>query len=281
MTSIISELLADARRRLANAVFEPSTREANLLLAHLLDWTEAQLLARADQPLSESDVERFDDMLRRRLDGEPVAYILGRKEFYGRSFLVDGRVLIPRPETEHLVEAVLELDLPDRAHLLDLGTGSGCLACTLALELPTSHVFATDISPGALAVARHNLMRHRLSGRLHLMAGDLASALNLARFDVVASNPPYIGRSEADGLSSEITDFEPPRALFAEEDGMAVHRRLLSELEGLRPGSWLVLEIGAEQQEPLRSLASGSAFNLHEIRHDYAGRPRTALLQRR
>jgi len=239
------------------------------------------VLARQDEPLDDAVVNRFERAVSRRLTGEPVAYILGVKEFYGRPFQVDNRVLIPRPETEHLVEVVLELPRPQCHSLLEIGTGSGCLACTLALEIPGSRVTATDLSIGALAVARGNLKRHDLTDRLQLIATDLAVGVDLAHTDLVISNPPYIGRPETDSLSSEILDFEPHSALFAGAAGDEVHRRLLDELAGLPHEAWLVMEIGASQEEPIRHLSAQSPFSLLEVRPDYAGHPRVAVLRRR
>ena len=281
MKVIISEALVEARRRLAAAPFRPATREASLLLGQVLGWTEAQVIARQDQPLNEKQARQFDSVVNRRLTGEPIAYIVGFKEFYGRQFQVDRRVLIPRPETEHLIEMALALPLPRSPSVLDIGTGSGCLACTLGLEMPASRIVATDISAGALAVARNNLRLHGLGNRLLLSACDLAQALDLSGFDLVVSNPPYIGRSETPSLSAEILDFEPETALFAGAEGDAIYRRLFKELAVLRPETWWLLEIGAGQQDLIRRLADGSPFRLMEIRHDYASLPRIALLQRR
>ena len=279
MTAIISEILTTARARLRGASFQPDTREANLLLAHVLGWTEAQVIARRDQTLDRDQIARFEWVVDRRLTGEPVAYILGVKEFFGRDFRVDNRVLIPRPETEHLVEVVMELSLPAKPSILDLGTGSGCLACTLALELPESRVVATDFSLGALSVSRLNSAQHDLPARLALVAGDLARSLDLSRFDLVVSNPPYVGSDEALSLSREILDFEPDTALFAGVAGDLIYRRLFVELAGMRPGSRLVLEIGAGLADLIRQLSDDSPFALTEIRSDYAGHPRIAVLQ--
>jgi release factor glutamine methyltransferase len=278
---MISEILADARQHLAAADFRPSTREANLLLAATLHWTEAQVLARQDRTLSTEDRERFARALSRRLAGEPIAYILGYKEFYGRSFAVDNRVLIPRPETEHLVATALELPLPARPSILDVGTGSGCLACTLALERPASRVVASDLSLAALAVARHNRSQYELAERLLLVETDLAVGLDLATFDLVLSNPPYVAPEEVPDLSREIVDFEPELALLADSAGLAIYERLLNGLFELRSGVWLVVEIGAGQELQIRELAADSSFELVEVRPDYAGLPRVALLQRR
>ena len=277
--AIISEVLASARRRLSTAPFGPDTREATLLLGHILGWSEAQVIARQQEALNETQTNHFELTVNRRLTGEPVAYILGTKEFYGRPFQVDDRVLIPRPETEHLVEVVLDLPLPRWPSILDLGTGSGCIACTLALELPASRIVAGDLSVAALAVARSNLRLHGLTDRLQLLAGDLAKGLDLTPFDLVVSNPPYIGLEETASISSEILDFEPDTALFAGAAGDVLHHRLFREMIRLRQASWLVMEIGAGQQQLIENSAADSPFRLVEVRPDYAGYPRIAVLQ--
>jgi release factor glutamine methyltransferase len=274
----IADLLADGRRRLAAAAFQPQRREASLLLARVLEWSEARVLAHPEVTLDGAATRRFADLLERRLSGEPVAYLFGEREFYGRTFHVDRRVLIPRPESEHLIERALALDLPAAPRILDLGTGSGCLAVTLALELPQAHVVATDLSPAALAVARGNA--RRLAAPVAFAAADLATALRLERFDLVVANPPYVGREEAPELSPEVVEHEPHLALFAADRGLAVIRRLLSELGGLPPAARLLLEIGHRQAEALRCEAAGSAFDLEEIGLDLAGRSRIAALLR-
>lgn len=277
----IQEVLRDARTRLAAAPFRPSTREASLLLAHVLGVEEVAILAHGERSLPRGQAVAFQDLLERRLQGEPVAYLTGRREFYGRTFLVDRRVLIPRPETEHLIEVALELDLAPEARALDVGTGSGCLALTLALERPTLRVTATDSSLAALALAAAN--RHRLGARdvVALMATDLAAGIDLAQFDLVVSNPPYIAPADTEFLSPEILRFEPDLALFAPGDGTSVARRLLSQLRSLRPGSRIVLEIGAGQAEPVTQIAADAGFVVVTVRSDYSGTPRVVLLERR
>ncbi len=272
------ELLVDARRRLQAAPFAPSPREATLLLAVAAGRSEAQTLAHDREELPADVMARFAALLERRLRGEPYAYLVGEREFYGRPFAVDRRVLIPRPETEHVVEAVLALPLPPAPRLLDIGTGSGALAVTLALERPRAWIAATDVSVGALAVAAHN--RRRLGARVALVAGDLAAGLGLAGFDVVVSNPPYVARDAAGALSPEVRDYEPAGALFADRGGEAVLRRLLAlGARELRPGAFLVLELGQGQVEPLLAdLPSG--LRLRGVRSDYAGIPRVLLTEK-
>jgi release factor glutamine methyltransferase len=273
-------LLREGRRRLAATPFA-SPREGALLLGKVLGLSEAQVMARDDQTVPAAAAARFAGLLARRLGGEPVAYLLGEKEFYGRAFMVDERVLIPRPETEHVVEAVLGLELPPAPRLLDLGTGSGCLAVTLALELRGARVTASDLSPGALAVAAANARRHGASGRVGGVASDLAAAFDLARFDLVVANPPYVDPGEAPGLSPEVCNFEPHLALFSPGGGDSILARLFAECAALRPGVPLVVEIGCGQLEAARRRAATSALELVAVRHDYAGVPRVLVLRRR
>ncbi|HEY4574276.1 MAG TPA: peptide chain release factor N(5)-glutamine methyltransferase, partial [Thermoanaerobaculia bacterium] len=237
----VGQLLAEARPLLAATPFGASTREARMLLGYVLGLSEARVIARQETEVPPETERRFRDLLARRLTGEPVAYLLGEREFWGRPFAVDSRVLIPRPETEHIVEVALQERLPERPWILDVGTGSGILAVTLALEIPGSRMVATDLSPGALAVAARNV--RRLGARVSLVNTDLAAGLDLARFDLVVSNPPYIDPAEAPSLSPEVRDFEPALALFAPGSGDSVLARLFAECAALRPGVRLAVEI--------------------------------------
>lgn len=286
------ELLADAREKLAAvrfaAEFAPSSREALLLLGHVLGVGEAELLTRPERAVPAAAAARFEALLARRLAGEPVAYLTGIKEFYGRPFAVDRRVLIPRPETEHLVEAALarareaapEPAAPGRPRILDVGTGSGCLAVTLALELPGAEVAATDVSPAALAVAAANA--RRLGARtVRFAAADRCAGLDLGRFDLVVSNPPYVDPDDAAALSPEITGFEPHRALFAAGRGEALIAALIAGGEGLSPGASLLLEIGRGQLPAVERHAAPSALHIGAVIDDYAGVPRVVRLDRR
>jgi release factor glutamine methyltransferase len=280
MVATVEHLLAEARRRLAAAPFAPPAREAGLLLAHTLGLSEAQVLARADEGVPAAETARFVSLLERRLQGEPFAYLTGEREFHGRAFQVDRRVLIPRPETEHLVEAALRLPLPPSPRILDIGTGSGCLAITLAAELPAASVVASDSSLTALAVARANARRHRVAPRVRLVAADLDTPLRLRDFDLVLSNPPYIAPEESAALSIEILDFEPHGALFA-AGGDSVLRRLMGAAAALRPGAWMALEIGRGQLPDLERQARSLPLRIAEVRPDLAGVPRVLVLERR
>lgn len=278
----IGELLRDARWRLAKAPFEVARREAALLLARVLGRGEASVLAHAEEVVADDDAERFRALLERRLAGEPVAYLFGEREFFGRPFNVDSRVLIPRPETEHLIEAALDLDLPPRPHIADAGTGSGAIAVTLALEVPRARLLATDVSLPALQVARANARRHGVADRVTLIGADLISAVDLERIDLLVSNPPYVDPTMAPELSVEVTDFEPHTALFAPDSGRAVIKRLLDEAASIPAGAHMVLEIGHDQGQWLESaVATHGGWRLLEIVRDYSGVGRTAVLRRR
>lgn len=278
----LAQLLAEARPRLAATTFGAPPREAALLLGRLLGLSEAQILAHGEREVPAETAERFRSLLERRLAGEPVAYLLGEREFYGRPFAVDPRVLIPRPETEHVVEEALATPLPERPRILDVGTGSGILPVTLALEIPGARTVGTDVSPGALAVARGNARRHGVSDRARFVGADLARGLDLSRFDLVVSNPPYIDAGDAPSLSPEVVSFEPHVALFAPGSGDSVLARLFALLgSGLRPGIRAIVEIGFGQVEAARRHAEASGLHFARARPDYAGIPRVVVLERR
>lgn len=277
----IGQLLVEARPRLAATPFGASTREALLLLGHVLGLSEAQVLAREDGEVEPSAERRFRELLERRLTGEPVAYLLGEREFYDRSFCVDPRVLIPRPETEHVVEAALAEALPEAPRILDVGTGSGCLAVTLALEVPGARVVATDLSAGALAVAAKNARRLGAADRVSLVRTDLTDGLDLSRFDLAVSNPPYVDRSEIPEISPEVCRFEPHLALFPPGAGDAILARLFARCAELRSGIALAVEIGRGQLDDARRHAEAAGLDLASVREDYAGIPRVLVLRKR
>ena len=277
----IADLVAAARSRLAATPFEASTREAALILGHVLGLSEAGILARDRDVVVPRDRDRFLALLERRLSGEPVAYLLGEREFYGRAFHVDPRVLIPRPETEHLVERVLGLSLPAAPRILDVGTGSGCIAVTLAHEIEDARVIASDLAPGALDVAASNVRRHGVEERVALLAGDLTESLRLESLDLLVSNPPYIDPRDAPDLSTEVRDHEPPNALFSDDAGMEILARLMRAMKSLRSGVPVLMEFGMGQDRQLRDVAAESPLRLLEIIPDYAGIPRILVLQRR
>jgi release factor glutamine methyltransferase len=248
---------------------------AELLLAHALGCDRVRLYLDFDKPLGEPELARFRELVRRRADGEPTAYLTGAREFYGRRFQVDARVLVPRPETEQLAEAALQA-LPEGGAALDLGTGSGALAVTLALGRPGARITAVELSGDALAVARANAAA--LGAAVDFLEGDLFAPLPAgARFDVIASNPPYVPAGELAGLQREVRR-EPRLALDGGPDGLAVLRRIVEAAPGwLTPGGVLLLEMHETHLESLPALCRAAGFAAAEARRDLAGLPRLTV----
>ncbi len=227
---------------------------AELLLMFVLGCNRAYLFAHPERELSRDEQTRYDSALAERASGMPAQYITGHQEFWGMDFIVSPAVLIPRPETEHVIETVVELASVERvggqeypAHtirIVDVGTGSGCIALSLAKELPQAQIHATDISSAALEIARANAARHQLEARVQFHQTDLLADLKRGLFDFIVSNPPYVGESEEDQVQMEVRKFEPRTAVFAGHTGMEIIARLVPEAQALlRPGGWLVLEI--------------------------------------
>jgi release factor glutamine methyltransferase len=219
-------------------------RDAELLLMRVLGRDRAWLMTHADAGLTSEQLAHFEDWVARRVRQEPVQYILGETEFYGLMMRVTPAVLIPRPETEHLVEAVLaRVGCDAAARICDVGAGSGAIAVALAHALPLAQVTAVDLSTAALAVAKENAERHGVAERVRLVESDLLSGLRGERFDVVVSNPPYVAEGEV--LEAQVREYEPREALFAGATGLEVYRRLIPEAwEVLVPGGWLLMEMG-------------------------------------
>lgn len=237
---------------------DTARRDAEFLLLHQLGLSRAQLLTDPDRELTAEDEFFYWQSIYRRAAGEPIQYILGQQEFYGRIFHVTPAVLIPRPETEHLVEAVLAcLPCDSPLQLLDVGTGSGILAVTLALHLPCAEIAAIDISPEALAVARGNAERHHVADRIYFLQSDLLANVR-GPFDAIVSNPPYIPDADRTTLHSQVRDHEPSTALFAGPDGLDIYRRLIPQAHAaLTPGGLLALEIGHGQRDDIEGLLAG------------------------
>jgi len=265
--------LSDSGRLLANAARTIERRDAEILLAWCWSKTRSQLLAMASDPVPAEVAARFEHACRRRAAGVPVAYLLGRREFWSLEFAVSPAVLVPRPETELLVQRILQLVTARAARVADLGTGSGVVAIALAHERPDWLVMGTDVSPDALAVARENGAR-LAGGRVEWALGDWYGALVGRRFDALASNPPYIAGGdpvlEADGLRHE-----PRGALTPGGDGTSAIVTLVNEAPRyLNPGGWLALEHGNAQGETLRSLLVARGFTHVTSHRDLAGHER-------
>jgi release factor glutamine methyltransferase len=256
-------------------------QDADLLLRHLLHQERAELLARWKEKLDEVETQHFAALLKRRRAGEPIQYIIGETEFYGLTFRVTPDVLIPRPETEHVVEKVnalaAQFPLP---RIVDVGTGSGAIAIALAQKVPRAGIIATDISASALAIARENAKRNGVAERIRFVEGDLLAPVAGERFDFVVSNPPYVAESDRVMLSVEVREYEPPTALFAGEDGLRIYRRLIpAAWDALAPRGFLVVEIGYGQAEPLRALLTAQGFERIEFTADLQGIPRVVSAQ--
>jgi release factor glutamine methyltransferase len=281
-------LAARAAERLAAAGWPPgdARRDAAILARHALGWTAAEWLSRGRDPSPDGFDARFAALVERRAAHEPVAYLTGEREFYGRPFLVDANVLIPRPETELVVEEALRR-LAGRngsgaVRIADLGTGSGCLAVTLALEWPGAQVTATDVSAGALEMARRNAERLGARGQVELRHGSWFAGAP-GPFDVVVSNPPYVAESDRALLSREVLAFEPAGALFGGDDGLDAVRDLVASVPGaLAADGWLILEIGAGQAPAVRAIVGAAAdLSYCATRTDLQGIDRVVVARRR
>lgn len=276
--------VAAARERLAAAGIagDEAGLDAVLLARHVLGWDAATWIARETEPVPPGFLEPYRALVARRARREPMGYLLGRVEFWGLELEVSPAVLIPRPESEIIVEAAVGVARRLSAPLIvDVGTGSGCLAVALASALPTARILAVDVSEPALAVARANAARHRLDRRIAFVRGDLLDPLRVEA-DIIVSNPPYVPKADRPHLQPEVRGYEPPEALFADEDGLAVIRRLVAGAEShVRPGGWLIFELGVGQQPAVRALLERSGRWRHiDIRPDLQGIPRTAIAQR-
>ena len=289
MSSIsIAEAVLEGAQVLRRAGVVEARREAASLLAHATTSNRTYLITHADAKLSSTVVEHFRSLVERRARGEPLQYITGHTEFFKLDFEVTPDVLIPRPETELLVEIALALLGAQPSALApeicDVGTGSGCIIISILHELNKARGVGLDISLAALSVARRNAARHDTAARLRLAQSDGFSALDpqLAQFDMIVSNPPYIAAGELPGLQREVRDFEPRVALTPGADGLLVIRRLLATApEFLRTGGHLLMEIGFDQHEAVRDLIDAEVWELLDIHKDLQGIPRIVALRKR
>ena len=284
----LRERIAAARLRLSAAGIAPGEagRDAALLARHVLGWDSAKMLTNYDDPPAQDFLDRFDVLIERRARREPVAYIRGVQEFWGRDFLVNASVLIPRPETELIIEeflARLPLDGSARPRrVADIGTGSGCLAVTAAAERPYVEVMATDISRSALRVARDNAERYGVSERITFReSAYLIGATGV--FDFILANPPYVTQAEYQGLQPEVREYEPASALVAGEDGFRDIRQIVDlGTACLAPGGTMLVEIGYEQADAVADLVmSYPALRLVDISNDLQNIPRVAVIERK
>ncbi len=257
--------------------------DTQALLLHLLGKNTAWLMAHQGDDFAGCAAIRFAALLERRLKGEPIQYIVGEVEFYGLPFRVTPDVLIPRPETEHLVEKALafaaQFPVPC---ILDIGTGSGAIAVALAHKLPNAQMTAIDLSAAALTVARENAALNSVTAQIRFLQGDLLAPVAGEAFDIIVSNPPYVPTTDRASLAVEVRDHEPALALFAGEDGLDIYRRLIpAAFAALAPGGFIALEIGYGQAPAIHALLSASAFQQIEFTPDLQGIPRVATAHRR
>lgn len=280
----IKELLDKTAAYFSEQGIESARLEAQLLMGRVLGLERVQLFMDLQRPLQNEEVARFRELVVRRVNGEPAAYIAGKKSFYRWDFTVNPAVLIPRPDTEHLVEEALRRK-PGARSILDIGTGSGCLAVSLALLLEPERCLAVDISAEALEVASGNGRRlFAEEGRgacpIEFVQSDLFEKVS-GQFDLIVSNPPYITEAEYAGLDRGVRDFEPGIALTAGEDGLSVYRRLLAEVSGyLQPGGLLLLEISDTVSDGVTDAGTRSGLTPVEIVRDFAGHRRVAVFTR-
>jgi len=270
--------------RAAPSLRTDASRDAATLLLHALGTTRAALMTDPGRVLTADRRSAYEALITRRLAHEPVQYILGEQEFYGLALHVNPSVLIPRPETECLVEAVLDEIKSGGAssgRILDVGTGSGAIAIALAVHLPEADITAVDTSAAALEVAGTNTVRHNVAGRVYLVQSDLLKALGGCEgcFDAIVSNPPYVLTGDREGLSPQVRDYEPAEALFAGATGLDVYRRLIPQAHAaLRPNGLLALEIGYGQRDEIAAMLMGwSALRFVD---DLQGIPRVALARK-
>lgn len=271
----VKELLASAQ---ALSTGDATSWDSRILLAHSIGFRNPLALDPRSE-ISESAAERFETLWEKRLSGVPVQHLLGEWDFFGRPFQVDARALVPRPETELVIETALAA-APDAVRVIDLGTGGGILAITWLLERPAARAVAVDSSTEALALARANALRHGVAGRLRLFAGDWTSALSGDEaFDLAIANPPYLAVSEAAGLSPTVRDHDPAGALFSGDDGLDAVRSLLDALPRLlRPNAPFVFEIGSGQAPAVeREVAERRRWRFDRIVPDFAGNPRAVV----
>ena len=280
----LKQTLAAAITRLSTEHVPSPRMNAELLLMFTLNCDRAYLHAHPERELSADEQNRYDAVLAERARGVPAQYITGHQEFWGLDLIVTPAVLIPRPETEHVIETVLEC--VGRAHtpasplrIADVGTGSGCIALALAKELRRAEIHATDISAAALEVARANAARHQLESLIQFREADLLAGSADNSFDFVVSNPPYVGESEEDQVQLEVRKFEPRNAVFSGPTGIEVIARLIPQARAaLKPGGRLVMEISGTIAEKVKELLRG--WNEVQIRPDLQSIPRVALARK-
>lgn len=285
MKSSIAEVLREAAQILEAGGVPEARREAGSLLSFILGRDRTFLVSHAEDQVDDNSLDRLREFVERRATGEPLQYITGVQDFYGREFRVTPDVLIPRPETELLVEAALQIvgNTGPAPLICDVGTGSGCIALTLLCEIVEARVVAIDKSPAALEVAKINAQKLSVVDRARFVLSDCFNSLDsyIDEFDLIVSNPPYVAEAALAGLQREVRDHEPLVALSPGPDGLSVIRKLIDDAPGfIKSGGHMLMEIGFDQGEVVTRLVDGSAWSLREIRPDLQGIPRIVVLQK-
>ena len=280
----IHDLVQGARDRFMEAGINANlaSLDAEVLARKVLGWDRARFITERHEPATSSFLLNFEYVVARRVRREPISYITGTREFWGIDFEVTPDVLIPRPETELIIEEALErIETHSRPVILDVGTGSGCIAVVLAREIPGARVIATDVSGGALEVARRNAARHGVTDRIRFVETSFLDGIDDAA-NLIVSNPPYVPSVSAPGLTPEVRDYEPSVALFGGEDGLKNLRSVIeASLPRLLPGGWLIMEFGYGQDEQVATLVPEyPGLTLTKIRHDLQDIPRTAVIRK-
>jgi len=283
MSISIADALKEATAALDRAGVAEARREASSLLSHILERDRTFLISHAEDQLDGAQWQHFEQAVVRRAAGEPAQYITGTQDFFGRAFHVTPDVLIPRPETELLVETALQV-MNENAVICDVGTGSGCIAITLLCERTDARALAVDVSEAALEVARENARRHSVKDRIDLQVSDLFAGLDASaqQFHLIISNPPYVAANMLPSLQREVRNHEPRVALSPGEDGLTIIRRLLNEApEFLQNNGHLIMEIGFDQGEAVQRLVDQNIWTIRDILPDLQCIPRIVVLQKR
>ncbi len=286
-TVTVQSALRQAMAQLVRANTPSHALAAELLLMHVLGCDRAWLYSHPEALLTADLADKFFDLVAQRARGVPTQYLTGTQEFWGLPFEVTPAVLIPRPETEHAIEVILERLGPERhqenLRIADIGTGSGCIAIALAKELPVAEIVATDISAAALEIARRNALRHSVSERTHFIECDLLpdGEDSTRSFDIIVSNPPYIAETEESQLQPEVRLHEPSQALFAGYSGLEIYPRLIAlAAQRLRSGGFLILEIGFGARDKIQPFLDSASWKNICVTNDLAGIPRVISAQR-
>ena len=267
----LKEVLADTAIKLSKSGIEGASRDARILTAFALEIPISELSLKINQQVSEKIIVELEKLIFRRINREPISKILGRRDFWGRTFSINENVLDPRGDTETLIDFVIEKPVKS---VLELGTGSGAIAVTLACEWKEVHVTATDISENALSLAKINAEKFNVQNKIHFLTSDWFENVKGA-YDLIISNPPYIGLAEQDGLSAEVIKYDPEISLFAGRDGLAAYRRIIPSLQKfLNPDGFVALETGASQSNQVRNMMNAVGFIDLKIVKDLSGKDR-------